>query len=497
MEKEERMRVLSEEYGETVDLQLEDYREGGAVDELLGLEEMEPAEEEAVGSTDDYEHDPVSIYMRKISATPLLRKKGEIELARQIEEGMERLCGALSGLPCFLDKLVALGRQVDKAEISLADLVRSDRDEFSEEHLLAERQRFSEIIKSLQGLLAGRRRLLNAETRGKSDRARQLEENKKKILLKVSELGLKDKVVIGFAEELKELEGCLKSPKGREEMQRMTGLQVREMKEVMREVEEAETEISEAKGKLIEANLRLVISVAKRYIGMGLSMGDLIQEGNIGLMRAVDRFEYKKGYKFSTYATWWIRQAIGRALADHARTIRIPVHMIDSMGRVNKVIREYVQEHGTEPGTHEIAKRLRMPEEKVREVMKISPEPVSIDTPVGGEEDSALKDFIVDSTTPSPLELIMQEDLREHIDRILCLLPPREELIIRKRFGIGDGSPYTLEEIGADFDVTRERVRQMQMGALKKLKAILSCWVISSRLSSDEVDARPAYAGCR
>jgi RNA polymerase primary sigma factor len=243
-----------------------------------------------------------------------------------------------------------------------------------------------------------------------------------------------------------------------------------EMKKALKVLAQGEIEVFEARKALIEANLRLVISIAKRYLGRGLSFSDLIQEGNSGLMRAVDKFEYKRGYKFSTYATWWIRQAITRALADQSRTIRIPVHMVETINKITKVTRELVQEVGREPAAIEIAERLKIPVEKVNGILKISKEPISLETPIGEEEDSHLRDFIEDKAMLSPLDFAIQGDMKKKIDSILCSLTAKEEKIIRKRFGIGGDIPHTLEEVGLEFDVTRERIRQIEGKAIRKLK---------------------------
>jgi RNA polymerase primary sigma factor len=254
------------------------------------------------------------------------------------------------------------------------------------------------------------------------------------------------------------------------EVEEFIGLNFEEMKKALRILIEEERNIDDAKGRLTEANLRLVISIAKRYIGKGLGFSDLIQEGNIGLMRAVEKFEYRRGYKFSTYATWWIRQSITRALADQSRTIRIPVHMVESINRMTKGVRELVQEKGREPSPDEIAAKLHIPVEKVRGMLKISKEPISLETPVGEEDDSHLRDFIEDKTTLSPLDIAIQDDMRKNIDMALSSLTPKEQEIIKKRFGIGDEVPHTLEDVGNDFDVTRERIRQIEVKAIRKLR---------------------------
>ena len=242
------------------------------------------------------------------------------------------------------------------------------------------------------------------------------------------------------------------------------------LKRIIKQVDEGEIKARDAKAELIEANLRLVVSIAKKYTNRGLQFLDLIQEGNIGLMKAVDKFEYQRGYKFSTYATWWVRQAITRAIADQARTIRIPVHMIETINKLIRTARYLVQELGREPTPEEIADRMEFPLDKVRKVLKIAKEPISLETPIGEEEDSHLRDFIEDKKILSPSEAVIRLNLSEQTQRVLSTLTPREEKVLRMRFGIGERADHTLEEVGRDFDVTRERIRQIEAKALRKLR---------------------------
>jgi RNA polymerase primary sigma factor len=253
-------------------------------------------------------------------------------------------------------------------------------------------------------------------------------------------------------------------------LEKAVGLSVKEIKEINRSMSMGETKMRRAKKDMVEANLRLVISIAKKYTNRGLQFLDLIQEGNIGLMKAVDKFEYRRGYKFSTYATWWIRQAITRSIADQARTIRIPVHMIETINKLNRVSRQMMQEIGREPTPDELSKELDMPEDKVRKVLKIAKEPISTETPIGDDEDSSLGDFIEDTVIESPLQNATEDSLHFATDDVLSSLTAREAKVLRMRFGIGMNTDHTLEEVGKQFDVTRERIRQIEAKALRKLR---------------------------
>ncbi len=445
--------------------------------EIVTADSAPPAGPDVIKGPIEQEHDPIKAYLKSIRLLPLLTREEEVAIAMQIETCKFEIFNIIFTIPFVLNKLAEVGRLVKRGEARLSEYVQ-DIEDISEEEIEAKKELFSRITESIHGIIGNRKKQKNRLA------ISIFEYTKHRIPKKISELNLKYKVVEVFSRELKErwehVEHCTTSGSGQyrseiEKLQSSLGLPGPEIKGALKELEAAETGLAHAKGRLVESNLRLVISIARRYMGKGLSLGDLIQEGNIGLMRAVDKFEYRRGYKFSTYATWWIRQAISRAIADQSRVIRIPVHMIENMNKINRIIRESVQELGSEPAPQEIARRSKMPLDKVKNILKISKEPISIETPIGDEEDTMLKDFIADKSNISPLEIAMREDMKTLIDSALCKLSPKEELIIRKRFGIGEESPQTLEEVSEAFDVTRERIRQIQVKAMKKLKTSLIC----------------------
>ncbi|MDA8079873.1 MAG: RNA polymerase sigma factor RpoD [Nitrospiraceae bacterium] len=480
------MRKDEEEY-------FDDYEEQPEKEQAEFDEEDSESGEETEAPTGGFmlegEQDPIRIYLKEMGGVPLLTKEGEVEIARRIEHEKEKVIRTVFAVPFALRKIAALGDMVERGDAPLEEIVQLWEDEGAEADLVYEREKFSRITVQVEKLLEKRKALLAKRIAGKGNKTgKSLEENLDAVTGLIRRLNLKDDVVIAFSEEIKraaaeieQLGGGAGETRGplplsgdnRDEIlgkEEYYGVGREELLGVSKVLEEGERAIREAKDALIEANLRLVISVVKKYIGRGLSFSDLIQEGNVGLMRAVDKFEYRRGYKFSTYATWWIRQAITRAIAEQSRTIRIPVHMVEAVNRMTRNVREFVQEKGREPSPEEIADSMKLPVEKVRAMLKLSREPVSLETPVGEDEDSQIRDFIEDKNTLSPLDLAMRDDMKRSIDKALSSLTERERSIIMKRFGLGDDVPHTLEEVGLEFEVTRERVRQIEVKAIRKLR---------------------------
>jgi RNA polymerase primary sigma factor len=428
----------------------------------------------------DYEYDPLKAYLKGISTIPLLNKEGEIALAKQMEECRERIMRNVFSVPFAVRELISMARLLKENAISLSDVVQYE-DNITDKDLRRKRERFFEAVRRIDMLL---------KKTGKAGNEKQTRKNMETMIAGICGMRLREDLIENLSKKVKSLcarlESCGEKTAGfngnkrsaecrrhaaeLRKLEAEAGLASDEMKNIARHICSAEAEAEAAKGRMIESNLRLVINIAKRYAGKGMSLEDLIQEGNIGLMRAVDRFEYKRGYKFSTYATWWIRQAIGRALADQSRMIRIPVHMIESMNKVNRTIKKYVQEFGVEPELSEIERRTGIPAGKITHILSIAKEPVSIETPIGYEEDTMLRDFIEDKSSVSPLDALITDDTKKHLDGVLGTLSPKEETIIRKRYGIGFKDAHTLEELGQAFDVTRERVRQLEVKAIRKLR---------------------------